>query len=167
LFILGTGPLKERLIEYARRIELIACDCSGDKPVDIHADVFFGGFHQNPFKFIGRSKVFVLTSETEGLPTVILEALACGVPVISVDCPSGPREILAPESLFNFQLNDKVEFAKFGILVPINNVESLTNSLKMVLTNEDLYLGYINASKLRAHDFSYDALVEEYAKVLN
>jgi glycosyltransferase involved in cell wall biosynthesis len=57
-------------------------------------DVTFPGFVQNPYKYLARSSLFVLSSLWEGLPTVLIEALALGVPVVSSDCESGPREIL-------------------------------------------------------------------------
>jgi glycosyltransferase involved in cell wall biosynthesis len=56
--------------------------------------VVITGFKQNPFPYIHQALALLLTSDYEGLPTVIIEALICGTPVVSYDCPSGPREIL-------------------------------------------------------------------------
>ena len=61
----------------------------------IAEDVAFLGFVANPYAYMARASVFVLSSAWEGLPTVLIEAMACGTPVVSTDCPSGPREILA------------------------------------------------------------------------
>src|SRR4030042_2168673 len=80
LIMLGDGPERESLEEMVKDLGLI------DK-------VSFAGFQNNPYKFLSRADVFVLSSNYEGLPMVILEAMACGAPIISTDCRSGPCEI--------------------------------------------------------------------------
>lgn len=82
LIIIGGGPLETNLKQQAGELGI------ADK-------VWFGGFKSNPFKYIKNANCFVLSSHTEGFPNVLLEALACGKSVISTDCKSGPREILA------------------------------------------------------------------------
>ena len=82
LVILGEGPRRPELRQQAER--------AGVAP-----RVWMPGFVENPWWFIARSDVFALTSRWEGNPRALLEALACGLPVVSTDCPSGPREILA------------------------------------------------------------------------
>ncbi|CUU35553.1 Glycosyltransferase involved in cell wall bisynthesis [Armatimonadetes bacterium GXS] len=78
------------------------------------------GFVQNPYAFMRRASVFVLSSRWEGLPTVLIEALACGCPVVSTDCPSGPREILGN--------------GRYGHLVPVGDVDALANAILEVLS---------------------------------
>jgi len=65
--------------------------------LDIKDRVVFAGFQSNPYPIIAKAKLLLLSSDHEGLPTVLIEALALGVRVVSTDCPSGPYEILAPE----------------------------------------------------------------------
>jgi glycosyltransferase involved in cell wall biosynthesis len=60
----------------------------------VAADVAMPGFADNPFAFMARAAVFALSSRYEGLPGVLIQALACGCPVVSTDCPSGPAEVL-------------------------------------------------------------------------
>lgn len=74
------------------------------------------GFQSNPYAIIKKAKLLVLTSDYEGLPTVLIEALSLGVPVVSTDCPSGPREILE-------------EFMP-DALVPLDNVDALAEAVK-------------------------------------
>ncbi len=73
------------------------------------------GHVSNPYAFLASSSVFVLSSAWEGLPTVVIEALACGCPVVSTDCPSGPREIL--------------DGGRFGKLVPVGDAEGIARAI--------------------------------------
>ena len=80
LVILGEGPNRNMLTSLADELGIAE---SVDLP----------GFTANPFAYMARSRVFALSSSTEGLPTALIEAMACGAPIVSTDCPSGPREI--------------------------------------------------------------------------
>ena len=76
-------------------------------------DILLHGFDKNPYPYIKNSKALLLTSDHEGLPTVLIEALICNTPVISTNCPSGPQEILTGElSRFLIETEDEVGFAK-------------------------------------------------------
>ena len=103
LVILGEGPLRDDL-ERARR-ELGLTDC-----VDLP------GFCANPYAFLAHASGFVLSSRFEGLPTVLIEALACGCPVVATDCPSGPREIL--------------DGGEYGLLVPVADSGALAEAMR-------------------------------------
>ena len=81
LMILGEGPDRAELEDLVRTLEL-------------EADVALPGFVGNPYAYLARASLFVLSSRWEGLPTVLIEAMYCGAPVVSTDCPSGPHEIL-------------------------------------------------------------------------
>lgn len=102
LLVLGEGPDQAKLVALADELE-------------IRANVDFIGFQSNPFAYMARSQVFVLSSACEGLPTVLIEALACGTPVVSTDCPGGPREIL--------------EDGKWGYLVPVGDWQGLAYAI--------------------------------------
>ncbi len=85
----------------------------------LEEDVSLLGFVENPYAYMSRASLFILSSRWEGLPTVLIEALFCGVPVISTDCPSGPREVLAD--------------GKYGALVPVHNPTALAEMIKIAL----------------------------------
>jgi glycosyltransferase involved in cell wall biosynthesis len=102
LVILGEGHEKESLQTLADEL-------------DLTNHIFLPGFVTNPHGFMKKAAVFVLSSLWEGLPTVLIEALACGTPVVSTDCPSGPSEIL--------------EGGRLGHLVPISDEGALAEAI--------------------------------------
>ena len=84
------------------------------------ADVGLPGFETNPYAYMTNAGAFVLSSQWEGLPGVLIEALYCGAPLVSTDCPSGPREILADGA--------------YGRLVPIGDVDKMAGAIDAALT---------------------------------
>jgi glycosyltransferase involved in cell wall biosynthesis len=135
LIILGRGSLKEQLQGLAQSLGV------GD-------DVLLPGFVNNPFTYMARSSVFVLSSRFEGLPGVLIQAMATGCPVVSTDCPSGPREILID--------------GEVGPLVPVGDVEGLARGILETLDDppDSRFL------KDEAERFSDTAAVEAYTQVL-
>ncbi len=108
LIILGEGELLPRLQSLTQRLE-------------VAADVQMPGFTENPYAYMARADLFVLSSNFEGLPTVLIEALALGTPVVATDCPSGPREILGG--------------GRYGILTPTGDEHALANGMFQALNN--------------------------------
>ncbi len=106
LVILGWGPDRPELEALIQELGL-------------QEDVDLPGYTQNPYSYMARSAVFALSSAWEGLPTVLIEAMALGTPVVSTDCESGPSEILAE--------------GKYGYLTPVEDSEALANSILQVL----------------------------------
>lgn len=101
LMILGEGEERPRLEALVQELGL-------------EDDIQLPGFVENPYKYMKRSALFVLSSRWEGLPTVLIEAAALGVPVISTDCPSGPAEILGERE---------------DLLVPVGDVAALARGI--------------------------------------
>ncbi len=132
LKILGTGP---------REIELknLAFD------LRIANHVVFEGFVENSLDHFYNADLFVISSQWEGFCNVIVEALLCGLPIVSTDCPSGPAEILDQE--------------KFGILVPVRDEAALAAAMEKALDrNWDK-----NAQRARALDFTVEKICDSYA----
>lgn len=171
LVILGEGELKDYLVKLSEELGLKTYVWDRDK-LSERFDVYFLGFQKNPFKFISRSTLFVFPSLWEGFPNALVEAMACGVPIISSDCRSGPREILAPDTDFRFQTREP-EFAKYGILMPVFEednqeiVRAWVETIKRVLTDEGLRERYSKVGPKRAEDFRIEKIVDEWRRILS
>jgi len=153
LWIIGDGYLRNSL-------ELKV------KNEKLEEKVKFLGRQKNVYKFLDKVDCFVFSSNYEGFPNVLLEALACNLPIISTDCKSGPREILAPNSDLNKQTKD-IEIAEYGILTPVGDVEKMREAMKMIIENKNLRENYKKKAVNRAKDFSVEKIIPKWEKVLN
>lgn len=117
----------------------------------ISEHVEFLGFQRNPFKYMSKASVFVLSSLHEGFGNVLVEAMACGTPVISTDCKSGPGEI--------------IENDKSGILVPVGDYRSLSKAIIKVLSDESLRQKFSAEGLERVKYFSVEKNIRGYEKV--
>jgi glycosyltransferase involved in cell wall biosynthesis len=177
LVILGEGELKDYLVKLSQELGLKTYVWDKDE-LSESFDVYFLGFQKNPFKFIARSKLFVFPSLWEGFPNALVESMACGVCVVSSDCRSGPREILAPNTDFNYK-TQKPEFAEYGVLMPVFEVKYKSanepleereimwvKTIDKLLEDEDLRKHYSEKAKQRAEDFRIEKIVQEWKEVL-
>jgi glycosyltransferase involved in cell wall biosynthesis len=135
LLILGEGECRTALEAQARQL-------------GVESSVFMPGFVNDPSPYYQHADLHVLSSTGEGLPTVIIEALAAGTPVVSTDCPSGPREILSD--------------GQFGRLVPMGDAAALAAAMAESLASPH----DTAALQARAQDFSIDKAVDRYLQLL-
>lgn len=154
LYILGEGNLLKELKNLVKELNL------DDR-------VVFLGFDNNPYKYLSKAKIFVLSSNSEGFPNVLIEAMICGLPIISTDCKSGPREILAQNTDINLQLKNDIELAKFGILTPINDIDKMTKAINLMIQDENLRNQYAKSIATRAMDFDISFIKKQYLANLN
>lgn len=134
LVILGEGKLRPKLLALVNELGL-------------EDDVLMPGFVSNPFSWLNKSKVFVLSSDWEGLPGVLLEALACGTQIVATDCKTGPNEIL--------------ENGKWGSLVEVGNQDQLADAIVSAIREKSTI-----DTMVRARDFSIEKAVSSYRSVL-
>ncbi|HRH04440.1 MAG TPA: glycosyltransferase [Burkholderiaceae bacterium] len=134
LIILGQGNLRSELQELIKNLDL-------QDVVDLP------GFVENPFAILKHASLFVLSSAWEGLPNALIQAMACGTPVVSTNCPSGPSEIL--------------QGGKWGRLVPVGNVDAMAEAMAATLEDENRP----NVMQ-RAAEFSVDHGVKGYLRVM-
>jgi glycosyltransferase involved in cell wall biosynthesis len=132
---MGDGEERERLQSRIERLGL-------------ERDVELAGFVDNPFARFARADLFVLSSLAEGAPNVLLEAMACGCPVVATSCPSGPREILRD--------------GRDGRLVAPNDPRALAAAILQTLDAPPDR----KTPRARAADFAEDSCVAGYARVL-
>lgn len=134
LLILGEG---------CKRAELEALI----KKLGLDEVVQMPGFVDNPYAYMARADVYVMSSRWEGLPTAPVQALAVGAKMVLTDCPSGPREIL--------------EGGRWGRLVPVNDAEALARALSEALDDEDA-----PDPRPRARAFDHLAIATQYRRVM-
>jgi glycosyltransferase involved in cell wall biosynthesis len=115
---------------------------------DLQEKVRFAGFQSNPYRYMARSSVFAFPSLSEGFGMVLVEAMACGLPVVSTDCVAGPNEIL--------------QNGRCGILVPAGDADALAKGIVRILTNPQLREHLISAAAHRATDFEAAHVVASY-----
>ncbi len=133
----------------------------------LEKDILFLDHQRNPFKYLGRADCFVLASDFEGFPNVLTEAMACGLPVISTDCETGPRELLAPGTESKLSGEQTIEHAEFGVLVPVGNMSALTEAMQDMLENEDRRLKYTERGYSRVADFDAGVVIGHIRSIIN
>jgi len=139
LVLLGEGPRHEELVALAQ-----------DLGVD--RSVFFLGFQENPWRYMRRATVFALSSLVEGMGLVLAEAMFCDAPVVSFDCPTGPREVL--------------EGGRSGVLVPLLDTEGLATALERVLVDPGERLRLTAAGARRRDAFDLGGFASEWGSLL-
>lgn len=140
LYLLGEGTEKKALVQLAADL-------------GISGQVIFLGFQTNPFCYLARSDLFVLSSRYEGFGNVLIEAMACGTAVIAVDCPHGPAEILADPA--------------WGLLIPPQDTAALTRGMQKLLEDTSLRAGLARGGQKRAGDFNITRITEKYTALFS
>ena len=139
LIILGEGAMRKDLEALASGLE-------------IRSDVDFLGFVKNPFPFMKRCTVYVLCSRIEGLPGALIQAMACGAPVVSTDCPHGPAEI--------------IDQGTSGFLVPVGDPSRLAAAVSRVLDDPGLRGRFSETGRIVAGRFQVSSMMRLYEEAL-
>jgi glycosyltransferase involved in cell wall biosynthesis len=164
LIIIGNGELRDELVNHCEVLGLKVYSVWGDQKLSSLFDVYFLGNQLNPFSYLSKASLFVLPSAWEGFPLALCEAMCCGVPVISADCPTGPREILkAVEEDFK---------SDSGVLLPIPSTEkdqafySWVDAILMMLNNKVMSSRYVQNARTRVEDFSMERIEKAWVSAI-
>ena len=149
LVILGEGSERSELERLISKLGL------GER-------VVLPGYVQNPYPVVGAARLFVSSSNAEGFPNALIEAMALGCPVVATDCDAGPMEILTGK--IGPRPTD-VTLAEYGILVPVNSAQSLTDAVR-IAGREDIRDWYSQRGKQRARDFGIRSSVDQYKSAI-
>lgn len=165
LVILGQGSEQE----YLKKII---------KELSLQESVFLLGFKENPYPYLAAADLFAFSSVFEGLGNILVECMACHLPVVSADYPYGAKELLAPGEDFSSPTHD-IDYAEYGVLVPpmdsrkLAPSEPLTHSedclaqvIIKLLCDDNLRNNYKNRIEKRGKDFSPDVITKQWIQVL-
>jgi len=139
LWLVGIGKEMANIIEKVTNLNLTS-------------QIHFLDYQANPFKYMAAANCMVLSSDYEGLPNVLIEGLACGLPIISTDCPSGPREIIAPKTNYKNTLKEGIEIVEYGILTPVGNADCLAHAMEKVYYDKSFQNPEKYMNRAKAYD---------------
>jgi glycosyltransferase involved in cell wall biosynthesis len=130
---------------------------------NLNASVFLLGLKSNPFPYLSKGNCFVFNSFSEGFGVSVTEALACDLPIISSNCNFGPREILCKGS----KIESKIEKCSNGILVPVNDDDSLSEAMEMIIKNDFLRNKFKKTARKRALDFDINTIIKRWINLID
>jgi glycosyltransferase involved in cell wall biosynthesis len=139
LIIVGAGEAGQKLIALA-------------KDLNIEKNIKFAGHKDNPFSYMARADVFVLSSNYEGFPNVLIEAMICGCPVISIDCRSGPNEVI--RNRYN------------GILIPVGDSQTMDIVIKEILNDKSIRQKLIKNALHTIEQYRVERIAAQYLQTI-
>lgn len=140
VIIYGDGPEKENIQKEIDKL-------------DLTSNIILGGRSENMVEAYQKADIFVLTSDFEGMPNALMEAMASGLACISTDCPTGPKDL--------------IEDKKDGLLVPVGDVDSLEQAIRLLVENQDLRNSISNAAKIKMRTgYTVESIVKRFDEEL-
>ncbi len=177
-FLLGDGHLRAPLLARAHALGLRTWTtwdaAEGGPALSADFDLYFLGFQSNPFKYLAKADLFVFPSDFEGFSLALIEALGCGLCIASTDCPTGPRELLAPASATPATPLQTAEYGEHGVLLPLlphqpgetAEVKVWTEALLRLLREKPLRAQYAAQAPARAQDFDLSRYLDKWVEVI-
>jgi glycosyltransferase involved in cell wall biosynthesis len=166
--LIGDGPEYMRIVNTCHALNLRVYEARSGVPVFPDAHVYLTGYCNNPFPYLNQASVFVLPSLHEGFSNAMVEAMACGLPVVTSDCPYSPREILAPGSIA--QSLEAAEWGEYGVLVPqwhqLQAAQVWTDVLMELMEDERKRKHYGNRARLRVESFNEEVVADQWENLI-
>jgi len=147
--------------------------------LQLQDSVLLTGRVRNPYQYLQRAGCYVLSSLFEGFPNALVEAMACGLPVIATDCPSGPREILYEQPNLAESISAITE-ADFGVLIPLpesqenwdpeiitDGERTMAQAMEQMLTDTEKRNELAQKAQQRSHTFDFTGALEAYSRVID
>ena len=167
LIIVGDGPLLGSVVDFFESNKIRFCTDYSD--FDARYQVCLTGYIREPYDILANSTVYILPSYYEGFGRSLVEAMACGLPVLASDCPFGPREILAPGTGYNRNLK-KSEYTKYGVLMPVLRTQNAyriwEEALIRIINEREAQEYYREAAYKRSKDFDLNSMQKEWPRLL-
>lgn len=170
LLFLGDGELRKEMVIAMKEAELSLYNPWNGDTFSCDYDVYMVGYVSNPFAFLSKSLLFLFPSGWEGFPMALCEAMICGVPVLSADCPTGPREILAPgtfDSDYNLQTT---MFTAYGVLLPMADKESFVEewfqAINLLIEDGERRMSLSSNAKERMKKYDKKFVLKQWEKLL-
>lgn len=151
------------------------------KDLKIADAIYFAGMQKKPYQYLKKGEIYLLTSQNEGFPNALVEGMALGLAAVSVNCMTGPAEILLEEKYMDL-VEDEIKkgknavvYGKYGILVPVMEKERNLNAediseeernmarvVTELMKDKDMLAQYRSAAVERANDFTYESYVKQF-----
>lgn len=151
------------------------------KDLKIADVIYFAGMQKQPYQYLKKGEVYLLTSQNEGFPNALVEGMALGLAAVSVNCKTGPAEILLEKKYMDFAEHEKekgqttVAYGKYGILIPVMGKErnldaediseeerNMAGVVTELMKDKDMLAQYRSAAVERANDFTYESYVKQF-----
>ncbi|MBR0149360.1 MAG: glycosyltransferase [Lachnospiraceae bacterium] len=149
------------------------------KECGVSKEVIFAGFCYNPYAIASRCDAYVSTSLFEGFSNVLIEAMACGLPIISVDFKSSAREIMSPDTSFEHKQQKGIERAEYGLITPQNSgiyregsdpleesESALVKAMELMIKDDELRKHYREKSLERAQQLSLENIAGKWLELV-
>lgn len=158
--IIGDGELRNALTLQCDQLNIDYYAAWKNETWTENKTLYFLGYQSNPFPFLSKAKLYLMSSAWEGFPLALCEALACALPVIATDCHTGPREILGADDMVTTTVSQPF-YTRYGVLMPLINKHTVSTWVEEVrkLTVEENRQNFVERAQQRAKELALESVL--------